>query len=143
MSQFSTHKIKHYLDLAQSISYKSDFPRHKLGAILVYKNSVLAHGFNSCKTSPVQKKYNAVRDYNTEACYGNTNCIHAEINCLNKVKYLDIDFSKTALFIYREHKNGKKAMARPCPACRQMITDLGIHDIYYTTESGYCYERID
>ena len=57
MSQFSSKKVNHYLELAKAVSLKSDFPRHKLGAIIVYKNSVLAHGFNSCKTNPAQNQY--------------------------------------------------------------------------------------
>ena len=121
----------------------SDFPKHKIGAVFVYKNSVLAVGCNSCKTSPIQKKYNKNRDYNVNAGYGLTNTIHAEVATLNKVKYLDIDFSKSSLFVYREHKNGDKALARPCKACSALIRDMGIKDVYYTTENGYCHEVFD
>lgn len=145
MAIYSNKKIERYLSMAKNVSTLSDFPRYKLGAIVIYKGSILAHGNNSCKTSPVQKKYNKERNYKTEASFKHTNCTHAEVNCLNKIKYLDIDFSKTSLFVYREHKNGTKALARPCPACSKMIRDIGIKNVYYTTENGYayeCYERI-
>lgn len=136
-------RTEKYLEMAKEVSHNSDFPRFHLGAVLMYKGSVLATGYNSCKTSPVQKKYNREREYLTNASYAHTNCLHAEVHCLNKIKYLDIDFSKAILFVYREHRNGKKALARPCPACTKMIKDLGIKNVVYTTENGYCNEYYD
>ena len=143
MSQLSKRKVERYLDMAKSASRKSDFPRHKLGAVAIYKGGLLASGANSVKTSPIQKRYNFAREYQVNAEYKHTNCIHAEINCLNKIKFLDIDFSKVTLFVYREHKNGVKGLARPCPACSQMIRDMGIKTVWYTTENGYCMECFD
>lgn len=143
MYTYSDKKIRRYFDKAKEASRLSDFPRYHLGAIAVYKNDILALGNNCCKTSPVQKHYNKERHYQTEAAFKNTNTLHAEVNCLNKIKMLDIDFSKVSLFVYREHKNGKKAMARPCPACSKMIKDLGIKSIYYTTDNGFCHESFD
>lgn len=140
MAQFNNKKINRYLDMAKEASTQSDFTKHKLGAVAVYRGSLLATGCNSCKTSPIQKRYNRVRNYSTEASYGHTNCTHAELNCINKIKYLDIDFSKVSLFVYRQHKNGTKALARPCPACSKLIRDMGIKNIYYTIENGYGYE---
>lgn len=136
-------RIDKYLDLAKEASKNSDFPRVQLGAVLVYKGSVLASASNSCKTSPVQKKYNREREYEVEAYYTHSNSLHAEVATLNKVKYLDIDFSKATLFVYREHKNGRKALARPCPACTKMIKDMGIKNVVYTTEDGWCHEYYD
>ena len=34
-------------------------------------------------------------------------------------------------------------MARPCPSCMAAIKDLGIKNIYYTTNDGYSYERLE
>lgn len=34
-------------------------------------------------------------------------------------------------------------MARPCASCMQAIKDLGIREIYYTTNDGYSYEKIE
>ena len=63
--------------------------------------------------------------------------------CLSKIRYLDIDFSKVKLYVYREHKNGVKALARPCPACQQMIKDMGIQEVWFTTENGFGYEWME
>lgn len=34
-------------------------------------------------------------------------------------------------------------MARPCLSCMAAIKDIGIKDIYYTTNDGYSYERLE
>lgn len=142
MAQFNIKKINRYLDMAKEVSKQSNFRQHHLGAVVIYKGSLLASGYNSNKTSPMAKRYNRERGFDVEASCS-TNSIHAEMAALNKIKYLDIDFSKVKLYIYREHKNGVKAMARPCPACQKMIKDMGIKEIWYTTENGFGYEYME
>ena len=66
----------------------------------------------------------------------------AEINCLNSIRYLDINFSKVKLYIYRKRKSAKYGMCRPCPSCMAAIKDLGIKHVYYTTDEGFVYERM-
>lgn len=143
MAQFNNKKINRYLDMAKEVSTQSDFAKHKLGAVAIYRGSLLATGFNSCKTSPVQKRYNKERNYQVDAPFKNSNCTHAEVACLTKLRYLDIDFSKVKLYVYREHKNGVKALARPCPACQKMIKDMGIKEVWFTTENGFGYEWME
>lgn len=143
MTQFNHKKIHRYLDMAKEASKQSDFIKHHLGAVAIYRGSLLATGCNSCKTSPLQKKYNHEREYMVEASFANTNSTHAEMACLSKIRYLDIDFSKVKLYVYREHKNGVKALARPCPACQKMIRDMGIKEVWYTTENGFGYEWME
>ena len=143
MTQFNHKKINRYLDMAKEASKNSDFTKHHLGAVAIYRGSLLATGCNSCKTSPLQKKYNHEREYMVEASFANTNSTHAECACLSKIRYLDIDFSKVKLYVYREHKNGVKALARPCPACQKMIKDIGIKEVWFTTENGYGYEWME
>ena len=53
-----------------------------------------------------------------------------------------IDLSNAAIYVYRVHKNGTLAMSRPCPSCMQLIKDVGIKRVFYTTENGYVYEKI-
>ena len=130
------------IESARRASYESAFPRYHLGAALYYNGVLLATGCNSTKTSPLQKRLNAERDFNPDQS-GVVNSLHAEIRALSKVKYLDIDFDKTTLYIYREYANGNKAMARPCPACMRYIKELGIKNICYSTADGITEERID
>ena len=69
--------------------------------------------------------------------------LHAEISCINFIKYLDINFSKVKLYIYRIRKDKPFGLSRPCPSCMAAIKDLGIRDIYYTSDDGYVCERIE
>ena len=34
-------------------------------------------------------------------------------------------------------------ISRPCPSCMAAIKDLGIKDIYYTTNDGFAHEKIN
>ena len=47
------------------------------------------------------------------------------------------------LYIYRIRKDQPYGMARPCPSCMAAIKDIGIKDIYYTTNDGFSYEYLD
>ena len=44
---------------------------------------------------------------------------------------------------YRKRKSAKYGMCRPCPSCMAAIKDLGIKHIYYTTDDGLVYERME
>ena len=90
----------------------------------------------------MQHKYNYLRYDDKNINYYYNPSLHAEIQALNKIKYLDIDFSRVEVYVYREFKNGKPALARPCVSCMEFIKDLGIKNIYYSTPDGYAYERI-
>jgi deoxycytidylate deaminase len=135
-------RTKRGIESACRASKESEFPRYHLGAALYYKGVLLATGCNSTKTSPLQKRLNAEREFDPNQS-GVVNSLHAEIRALSKVKYLDIDFSKSTLYVYREYANGNKAMARPCPACMKYIKELGIKHICYSTADGIAEERID
>lgn len=69
--------------------------------------------------------------------------LHAEIHCLNQIRNLNINFLKVKLYIYRIRRDQPFGLARPCPSCMAAIRDLGIRNIYYTTNNGYSYERIE
>lgn len=136
--------IDKYFDLAKKVSYLSDFcgntiSRHT-GCVIVYKNSVVSVGWNVDKEHPMQKYYNKLRGFNTDAC---KNSLHAEMYALIKSEELDIDWSKAIVFTYRMYNNSKLAIARPCKACMAAIKDRGIRHIYYTTSDGYACEVLN
>lgn len=100
---------------------------------------MLAVGYNTNKTHPIQKKYNRYRKIK----YGGTEpmaALHAEVSCLIQIKDMDIDFNKVELYVYRENRNGDLAISRPCAACMKMIDSLGIKTIHYTTDGGFADE---
>ena len=112
----------------------------KIGAVAVFRRTVIAQGRNQDKTHPLQQQYNIYRyDVNGDHYYPSK--IHAEMEIISKIRYLDINFSEVEIYVYRETKDGRKAMARPCAACTQALKDLGIRKVCYTTNEGYCEER--
>ena len=134
---------KHFLRLARIASFNSTYSVHRrvqVGAILVYKGTILAKGWNSDRTHTDQKRYNQYRFSVKAKDYPHK--LHAEQMCLSKVKYLDIDFSKAILYVYREYNDGAPAMARCCPSCLAAAQELGIKTIVYSTDCGYAIEKI-
>lgn len=134
----------HLFKVARECSLKSDYTgggRARIGCIAVYNGSILAKGFNTDKTHTDQAKYNKWRYKDSGNNYLPSK-LHAETACLSKMKFLDIDWSKVHLYIYRETRDGRLAMSRPCPACMQAIRDLNIKHIAYTTDCGYATEKL-
>ena len=134
-----------YFELAKNASKLSDYNKNniRIGAILVYENKVIASGWNTKKTNPMQLYYNKYREVNNKRNYiaeEHLPKVHAEMKCLIDTKDLNIDWSKVSIFIYREH-NGKMLNCKPCKACSKALKDRGINNIYYTTEIGFNYER--
>lgn len=123
-------------ELAHKASLNSDAEPHKLGAVAIYNNKILALGWNSnSKTSSLQARYNCLRGFDG---YSFKSSIHAEMMVISKIRYLDINFKDVRLFIWR----GKEApkLARPCQACEKAIRDLGIRRVFYTGDNSYIEE---
>ena len=136
-----------YFKLAKNVSELSDYNKKniKIGAVLVYKNRIIGTGYNTNKTSPIQMKYNKYRetDENNRSYVAEEHLpfLHAEMSCLLGAKDLDIDWNKASIFVYRE-SDGKLRNCRCCSACMKALKDKGVKNIYYTTEDGYCHEKI-
>ena len=128
-----------YFNKARQVASISDFSKIHLGCIAVYQGQVIGIGFNTNKTHPVQKFYNRYREPSDYILPK----LHAEISCINQIKHLDINFSKVKLYIYRIRKDQPFGLSRPCPSCMAAIKDLGIRDVYYTTNDGYAYEKLE
>ena len=126
-----------YFLKARQVATISDYYKTHIGCVAVYQGQVIGLGCNTNKTHPVQKFYNRYREPSDTMLPK----LHAEISCINQIKHLNINFSKVKLYIYRIRKDQPYGMARPCPSCMAAIRDLGIRDIYYTTNDGYAYEN--
>ena len=123
---------------ARQIAGISDFKKIHIGCVAVYQGQGIGLGCNANKTHPMQKFYNRYRQQPDNLLPK----LHAEISCLNQIKHLNINFTKVKLYIYRIRKDQPYGMARPCPSCMAAIKDLGIKNVYYTTDAGYAYEKI-
>lgn len=132
-------KHSSYLNIAKGVSKLSEFTQFKLGCIVVYRGTVVSSACNSNKTHTLQKRYNKHRKLHGHVIIHK---VHAEVSALAKIRYLDIDWSKVIVYVYREHKNGDVAMSRPCKGCYQAIKEKGIKTIIYTTEEGFAIEKI-
>lgn len=141
MNNSDSHLFKIARECSLMSDYTSNCSSARIGCVISYKGSILAKGYNSNKTHTTQAKYNVWR-YKDKSNNYLPQKIHAELSALVKIQYLDIDFSKVRIYIYRETRNGELAMARPCPACLARIKELGIKYISYTTDSGYASERL-
>lgn len=127
-----------YFNKAMQVASISDYKKTHVGCVAVYQGNIIGIGCNCNKTHPTQKYYNKYRGVSDMLPK-----LHAEINCINSIKHLCINFSKVKLYVYRIRKDQPFGISRPCPSCMAAIKDIGIRDIYYTTNDGYAYERIE
>ena len=134
-----------YFDKAKQVASISDSYQTHIGCIAIYHGQVISLGCNCNKTHPIQKKYDKYRKINIEGYndISRLHSLHAEMNCLNQLKNLGVNFSKVKLYIYRIRKDQPFGLARPCPACMAAIRDFGIKDIFYTTNDGFSHEHLE
>lgn len=106
-----------YFSKARQTAMMSDYYKTHVGCVAVYQNYIIDIGFNCNKTHPIQKYYNKHRQQSIELLPK----LHAEINCLNFIKHMEINFSKVKLYIYRIRKDRLFGMSRPCLSCMAAI----------------------
>ena len=96
---------------AKKAAQNSDFYKCHTGCVAVYGGKIIARGWNGCKTHSLQTEYNKYRDFDETRYPGS---IHAEMMVVQKIKYLDIDFSKVKIYISRG--GDMPRLSKPCPA---------------------------
>ena len=128
-----------YFNKARQVANISDYKKQHVGCVAVYQGQVIGLGCNTNKTHPIQKFYNKYRIKSDNMLPK----LHAEMSCINQIKHLDINFSKVKLYIYRIRNDQPFGLSRPCPSCMAAIKDLGIRYVYYTTNDGYAYEKLE
>lgn len=112
--------------------------RARLAACLVYRNEVLAVGYNKQKTHPFQKRF---------AKHELAISIHAETDCIMNARklYSDDVISKATMYVLRIKRPDEgsdqfvRAMAMPCKGCQRALVAFNISKVYYTTEEGFDY----
>ena len=128
-----SNKEKKYFEVAKAVAKTSDFHSVHIGCVIVYKHSILSVACNSEKTHSLQYQYNKYRDFDTSMSLPK---VHAEVHAISKVRNKNINWKWSELYVYREYKNGRPALSKPCEACQRLINDLGIKTIFYIDKRG-------
>lgn len=107
--------------LARKMAKKSK-SSHKLGCVIANRNKVISVGHNDMsKTHP--KSNSPFRT------------LHAEVDALIGLSYLET--AGCTAYVFREFKDGRYAMAKPCKACELALIKAGIKRVCYTTDNGW------
>lgn len=109
----------------------------RLAACVVYKNKVVAYGFNQAKTHPFQAQYGK----NDDAIYW-----HAETNAIhNALRVLSEDeLAKATLYVARARYEMNRpvwtwGMSKPCEGCAKCIDKYNIKRVVYTMDENNHY----
>jgi hypothetical protein len=108
-----------YFKLAKNVSKYSDY-KIKVGAVIARRKPI-GVASNKCKTHPIHANPDKSLRKNIHAE------IRAVINCGNE------DLKGAIVYVYRQTKDGKPALARPCNYCYNYLKERGVRTIYYTT----------
>jgi deoxycytidylate deaminase len=130
---------KVYFRAAKAVSLLSDHPIYKIGCVVVDRHRIISSGCNSkTKCHPLQAKLDTEK-YGVE-CPGKC---HAEVSALLPLIRDGVDLTRASIYVFRQHKNGINALARPCSSCMKVIKSCGIRRINYTVEDGMALEKIE
>lgn len=115
-----------FIKLLKKIKSYSDHPMYKMSCVIADKNQVISIGFNKYKTHP-----KSLHPWGF---------IHAELAAILDNKFADL--KGCTAYIYRETRDGKPAMAKPCPTCMETLKLAGIKKVVYTYNNGHKEENI-
>ena len=126
-----------FFNSARAVSKLSDH-HYKLGCVVVDRHRIISSGFNS------KTKCHRVQAVLDEEFFGRATrgSEHAEVAALLPLIRRRADLSSATVYVYREDRFGRLAMARPCPRCMSLLLRLGVRKIKYTTPLGFAAERI-
>lgn len=135
---YLTKTERAYFRAAEAVSRLSDH-KQKVGCVVVNKHRIISSGYNSSvRCHAIQARIDKKR-FGTD-CPGK---LHSEVDALLPLIRNNVDLSNASIFVYRQHKDGSLAMARPCPGCMSLIRSCGIKTICYTTDNGYARENVN
>lgn len=131
-----TKRERAHFGAAKAVSELSDH-KCKIGCVVTMGSRIVSSGHNSqSKCHGIQAKL----DKEMFGCESN-GPIHAEVDALLPLIRRGVDLSNAALYVYRQHKDGELACARPCARCEKLIRQSGLKRIFYTVENGIAEEK--
>ena len=131
-----TKRERAHFGAAKAVSELSDHKVH-VGAVVTMGSRIISSGRNS------QQRCHALQVKLDKEMFGGESHgpLHAEVDALLPLIRRGVDLSNAALYVYREHKNGVLACARPCARCEKLIRSTGLKRIFYTVENGIAEEK--
>ena len=120
-----TKKDDRFFYLARLVAKHSLHERYRIGAIVVKQSRIVSTGVNKLKTHP--------RQINPHThLYGSS--IHAELDAsIGISRHL---LRGATIYVVRILQNGENAMSRPCGSCMDILRELGIRRVVYSTTNG-------
>lgn len=106
--------------IASKQALKSKFEQHRLGAVIVKGNRILATGYN-------ERRYSKIIGSPT---------LHAEAAAILKLLKENRlgDLAGATMYVSRFTRGGRIGLAHPCQACLDLINSVGINRVCYTTD---------
>lgn len=131
-----TKRERAHFGAAKAVSELSDHRVH-VGAVVTVGSRIISSGRNSqCRCHGIQARL----DKEMFGCESH-GPLHAEVDALLPLIRKGVDLSNAALYVYREHKDGTLACARPCTRCEKLIRSAGLKRVFYTVENGIAEEK--
>ena len=70
--------------------------------------------------------------------------IHAEIDCLRKIRFQKRRGKNTTMVVIRHLRDGSMANAKPCANCVEVLKNMGVKNVAWTTDKqSFELSRID
>ena len=131
-----TKRERVHFNAAKAVAELSDH-KQKIGCVVTIGRRIISSGHNS------KTKCHAVQAKMDKEMFGEESLgpLHAEVDALLPLVRRGTDLSNASIYVYREHKNGVLACARPCARCEQLIKECGIRRVHYTIENGIAEEK--
>ena len=109
----------------------------KLGCVAVYGGKQIASGYNCYRTYSKDKTI----------IKKNTCSMHAEMNCIRKVKNKNKFQNKlknVSLYVVQLNNDNEFKNSKPCSNCTMVLKDINIKKVYYyTIEDGFICSKIE
>lgn len=113
-----------YLTLAKLLAAKSNY-KIRVGCVIVKHGTPIAVGFNRVKSHP-------------RHVHPRNATVHAEMDA---VAGCQTTMKGATIYVYREHRDGTPALARPCANCQTILQKEGIKTMIYSTNDYPHWEK--
>jgi dCMP deaminase len=136
-------KDQYYLNIAKEIGGRSTCFRHKMGAIIVRDDQIIATGYIGAprKTKDCLEREGCLRDklkipHGTR--YEVCRSVHAEQNAIINAARAGVSLLGGDMYMYSINpKTGRNNDSLPCFFCKRMIINSGIKRVISSTKEGF------